>query len=72
MHTSVSVSRFDIVNMIETKSLCASSSDFADMLSMTRGFALLILKVKVIGKCWAVWGCDALWLPLLKLRVFQI
>ena len=34
---SIHVSFFDLVNMIETKPLCASSSSLADIISMTRG-----------------------------------
>ena len=37
------------LNMIETKPLCASSSNLADMLTMTREFFLLILEVKGQG-----------------------
>ena len=43
---SVCPSRFDLVNMIETKPLCAYSSNLADTFTMTRGWALLILEVK--------------------------
>ena len=32
-----------LVNMIETKPLCASSSNLADMLAIVRGWTLLIL-----------------------------
>ena len=35
-----------LVNMIETKPLCASSSNLADMLAIVRGQTLLILEVK--------------------------
>ena len=34
------------VNMIETKQLCASSSNLADMLAIVRGRTLLILEVR--------------------------
>ena len=34
-----------LVNTIETKPLCASSSNLADMLTMVRGRTLLILEV---------------------------
>ena len=40
-------SRFDLVNTIETKPLCAYSSTLADIFIMTKGRTLLILKVKV-------------------------
>ena len=35
-----------LVNMIETKPLCASSSNLRDMLTMARGWTSLILKVR--------------------------
>ena len=35
-----------LVNMIETKPLCISLSDLADMLTMVRGWTLLILEVR--------------------------
>ena len=35
-----------LVNTIETKPLCASSSNLADMLTVMRGYTLLILKVR--------------------------
>ena len=35
-----------LVNTIETKPLCASSSNLADMLTVMRGCTLLILKVR--------------------------
>ena len=35
-----------LVNMIETKPLCISLSNLADMLTMVRGWTLLILKVR--------------------------
>ena len=34
-----------LVNMIEYKMLCASSSNLADMLAILRGWTLLIVKV---------------------------
>ena len=34
-----------LVNMIETKPLCASASNLADMLTKVRGWTLLILEV---------------------------
>ena len=37
------------MNMIETKPFCASSSNLVDMLTMAKGWPLLILKVKVQG-----------------------
>ena len=46
---SVSASRLIHVNAIATKLLCKSSSNLADMFSMTRGWTLLILEVK--GHC---------------------
>ena len=36
-----------LVNTMETKPLCISSSNLAEMLFMVRGWTLLILKVKV-------------------------
>ena len=36
-----------LVNMIETKPLCISLSNLADMLTMVRGWTLLILRSKV-------------------------
>ena len=47
---SISLSCFDLVNTIETKPLCASSSNLADMFTMTRGWTLLILEVR--GRRW--------------------
>ena len=38
-----------LVNTIGTKPLCASSSNLADMLTMLRGWTLLILEVKGQG-----------------------
>ena len=35
-----------LVNMIETKPLCISLSNLADMLTMVRGWTLLILEVE--------------------------
>ena len=35
-----------LVNMIETKPLCASLSNLADMLAIVRGWTLLILEVR--------------------------
>ena len=35
-----------LVNRIETKPLCISLSNLADMLTMARGWTLLILKVR--------------------------
>ena len=35
-----------LVNMIETKWLCASSSNLADTLTVVRGWTLLILEVR--------------------------
>ena len=35
-----------LVNMIETKPVCISLSNMADMLTMVRGWTLLILKVR--------------------------
>ena len=35
-----------LVNMIETKPLCISLSNLADMLTMVRGWTLLILEVR--------------------------
>ena len=36
----------NLVNMIETKPLCISSSNFAEMLTLVRGQTLLILEVR--------------------------
>ena len=52
-------SRFDLVNTIETKPLCASSSNLADMFTLMRGWTLLILEVKGEGHDghhWQIWG----------------
>ena len=38
-----------LVNMIETKPLCISSSNLAEMLTLVRGWNLLILEVKGQG-----------------------
>ena len=38
--------RDKLVNMIQTKPLCASSSNLADMLAIVRGWNLLILEVR--------------------------
>ena len=38
-----------LVNTIATKPLCASRSNLADMLTMVRGWTLLILEVKGQG-----------------------
>ena len=38
-----------LVNTIETKPLCISSSNLAEMLTMVRGWTLLILEVKGQG-----------------------
>ena len=35
-----------LVNTIETKPLCVSSSNFAEMLTFVRGWTLLILEVR--------------------------
>ena len=35
-----------LVNTIETKQLCISSSNFAEMLTLLRGWTLLILEVR--------------------------
>ena len=35
-----------LVNMIETKPLCVTSSNLADMLAIVRGWTLLILEVR--------------------------
>ena len=35
-----------LVNKIETKPLCASSSNYADMLTMVRRWTLLILEIR--------------------------
>ena len=35
-----------LVNMIETKPLCISSSNLAEMVTMVRGWPLLILEVR--------------------------
>ena len=38
-----------LVNTMETKPLCATSSNFADILAIVRGWILLILEVKGQG-----------------------
>ena len=42
----VRASSLNLVNTIETDPLCASSSNLADMLTMTRGCNLLILETR--------------------------
>ena len=44
-----------LVNMIDTKPLCISLSNFADMLTMVRGLNLFILKVKGEGHNGRIW-----------------
>ena len=44
-----------LVNMIETKPLCISSSNLAEMLTMVRGWTLLIVEVKGQGHSGHVW-----------------
>ena len=44
-----------LVNMIETKPLCISLSNLADMLTMVRGLNLFILKVKGEGHNGLIW-----------------
>ena len=54
-----------LVNTIETKPVCASSLNLADMLTMVRGQTLLILKSQVKGEgneghhrqMWGARGC---------------
>ena len=43
-----------LVNMIETKPLCISLSNLADMLTMVRGWTLLIMEVKGQGHNWQI------------------
>ena len=45
---------------LHNKLLCAFSSNLVDMFTMTRGWTLLILEVKVIGEYWSLRGCYAL------------
>ena len=42
---TIDISRNKFVFMIETKPLCASSSNLADMLTIVRGRTLLIFKI---------------------------
>ena len=44
-----------LVNMIETIPLCISSSNLAEMLTMVRGWTLLIMEVKGQGHSGHVW-----------------
>ena len=44
-----------LVNTIETKPLCISLSNLAEMLSMVRGWTLFILEVKGQGHSEHVW-----------------
>ena len=44
-----------LVNIIETKPLCATSSNLAEMLALVRGWTLLILEVKCEGHNQHVW-----------------
>ena len=44
-----------LVNTIETKPLCISSSNLAEMLTLVRGLTLLILEVKGQGHSGHVW-----------------
>ena len=46
-----------LVNTVETKPLCISLSNFADMLAMVRGWTRLILrsKVKVTMDIYDIW-----------------
>ena len=50
---TMDVYRNKLVNRIETKPLCAFSSNMADMLTMVRGWTLLILEVT--GQRWRSW-----------------
>ena len=47
MKVTIDIYGNKLVNMIETKPLCASSSSLADMLATVRGWTLLILGSKV-------------------------
>ena len=49
---SLCLSWFDLVTTIETNSLCVSSSNLADMLTMVRGWILFILEVRDQGHSW--------------------
>ena len=44
-----------LVNMTETKPLCISTSNLAEMLTMVRGWTLLIVMVKGQGHSGHVW-----------------
>ena len=44
-----------LVNTIATKLLCISSSNLAEMLTLVRGWTLLILEVKAQGYSGHVW-----------------
>ena len=52
---TIDIYRNKLVNMIETKLLCASSSNFADMLAIVRRRTLLILEVKGQGHNKHMW-----------------
>ena len=43
---TIDMSGNKLVNMIETKPLCASSSNLADILAIVRGWTLLSLEVR--------------------------
>ena len=63
---TMDIYRNKLVNRIETKPLCDSSSNLADMLTMVEGWTLLILEVKGEGHEGHYWqmlgaqGCYAL------------
>ena len=53
-----------LVNTLETKPLCVSWSNLADMLIMVRGWTLLILEVKGQGDNGHIWYMEiSLWTP---------
>ena len=52
---TMDIYRNKLVNMIETKPLRISLSNLADMLTMVRGWTLLILEVKGQGHNGHIW-----------------
>ena len=46
VNITMDIYRNKLVNMIETKPLCISLSNLAEMLTMMRGWTLLILEVR--------------------------
>ena len=57
VNVTIDIYRNKLVNTIKTKPFCASSSNFADMLTMVRGWTLLILEVT--GQRWRSWRASS-------------